>query len=329
MTFRSVAKKSASFAMKSKVPSRCVVGIEIGGTKIQLVLGTPAGRIFERRRYPVIRAHGAKGIRRHILKGLAELRKIHKFAAIGVGFGGPIDWRTGRIFKSHHIAGWDGFDLRGWLGSKWRVPVFADNDCNVAALGEARLGSGRGCDPVFYMTIGTGIGGGIVHGGRIYHACHPGEVEVGHTRIPRTGAPPRQWPILQALCAGWSLDRQIRAAARARPGSALGRLTRDGRGGETRHLLAACRAGDRAARQIRDDLCRHLALGLSHVVHLFHPRVLILGGGVSQMGAPLLRQVRKHLRELVMTAYRGTCVVRLAALGEDAVPVGALLLTAD
>jgi glucokinase len=307
-----------------------LAGIEIGGTKIQVALGTPDGKIIETKRYAVAQEQGATGIQRQILDGLRALREIHAFDAIGIGFGGPIDWKTGRVFKSHHIKGWDGFALADWLRSELGVPVVADNDANVAALAEATLGAGRGKNPVFYMTVGSGIGGGIVCDGKIYHGQHPGEVEIGHTRVPFRDLPLADWPILEKLCSGWALDAQVRAAAKAHPRSTLAELVRGAdANGEARFLLEGRQRGDPRAAQIWDDWTRHFALGLSHTVHLFHPQILIIGGGVSQFGQPLLESVREHLEVLVMSAHRGTYEIALARLGEQVVPTGALLLAGE
>ena len=307
-----------------------LAGIEIGGTKIQVVVGVATGRIIARRVFGVDRGAGAAGIRRQILEGLGELRSKHRFSAIGIGFGGPIDWRTGRVAKSHHIGGWEGFPLAGWLRSRFRVPVRADNDANVAVLAEAIVGVGKGRDPVFYLTIGSGIGGGIVREGRIYHGRYPGEVEIGHTRVPRPDLRPARWPILEDLCSGWSLDRQIRSIARSKPRSFFARLIgKHGPGKEARFLAEALRRRDPEAVRVWNGLCRHLALGLSHIVHLFHPEILVLGGGVTHLGTRLIHDLRRSLDPIVMAAHQGTFRVCLTELGEDVVPTGALLLAAE
>ena len=306
-----------------------LAGVEIGGTKIQVVLGTPSGEILQKRSFAVSREAGAAGIQKQILLELTELRKKRRFSAIGVGFGGPIDWKTGRIFKSHHISGWDGFELTNWLASEFKVRVKADNDANVAALAEAKLGAGKGKDPVFYMTIGSGIGGGIIQMGRIYHGHHPGEIEIGHTRIPFPNLPPAQWPILENLCSGWALDEKARSAVKTNPHSHLaGLIQKHGPGKEARFIREACQRGDSDALRIWDDLCVHIALGLSHIIHLFHPQVLIIGGGVAKLGESLITDIRKNLDQMVMKAYEGTCLVTLSHLGEQVVPTGALLLAA-
>ncbi len=303
------------------------LGIEIGGTKLQLVSGTAEGRIEDRCRFEVIPERGAVGIQTQIETGFAKLLPLGPIHGAGVGFGGPVDWRNGRVFKSHHISGWNGFELGDWLQQRVGVPVFVDNDANVAALAEARVGAGNGKNPVFYMTIGSGVGGGVVHDGKIYHGRFPGEVEIGHIRIP-LGDAPEEWPILEDCCSGWALDRQLRDLVAFHPKSPLARQV-EGGGKEARYLISALQSGDREVRTLWERWTKHLALGLSHVVHMFHPEILILGGGVSLMGDSLLREVRVQLSKCVMNAYEGTYVVELAGCGEDVVPVGALILAAE
>jgi glucokinase len=304
------------------------LGIEIGGTKVQVSAGSADGRIEATWRGEVKPRAGASAIRRQLLVGAREVLRGRRPAAVGVGFGGPVCWRTGRVRVSHHVRGWANFPLAAWLRGRLGAPVTLENDANVAALAEARLGVGRGRDPVFYMTVGSGIGGGLVAGGELYHGAEPGEMEVGHTRVPRVGRPAREWPILEELASGWAVDRAVRAAVRRRPRSGLARACREAGQPPAAGLWRAARRGDRAALEIWEGLASHLALGLSHAVHLAHPEVLVLGGGVSLMGEPLRRAVEGKLRHLVMAAHAGTWSLRLARLGEGAVPAGALLLAA-
>jgi len=239
-------------------------------------------------------------------------------AAIGVGFGGPVAWRTGKICRSHQVEGWSEFDLRGWLKRLAGVPVFVDNDANVATLGEANHGAGVGFDPVFYVTLGSGVGGGLVSDGRIYHGTAPGEAEIGHIRLDRSGT------IVEAKCSGWAVDAKIRALKTTEPGSLLCRRMDEEPGGEARYLAPALEKKDPAAARILHETAEDLAFGLSHVTHLFHPRIIILGGGLSGVGEPLRAAVEKALQEFVMDAFAPGPKVALAVLREDAVPVGAL-----
>ena len=296
------------------------LGLEIGGTKLQIVAGNASAQILERRRIAVDQATRGAGIREHIEATLAELIPATKPSAIGVGFGGPVDWKTGEICRSHQVEGWADFKLRDWLQRLSGLRVCVDNDANMATFGEALHGAGVGLNPVFYITLGSGVGGGLVVDGRIYHGAKPGEAEIGHVRLDRKGT------IVESRCSGWAVDARIRELKTADPASLLAKLVGDSAGGEARYLVTALRQGDGAARRILTETAEDLAFGLSHVVHLFHPEVIILGGGLSLMGEPLRDAVESALRGFTMAAFAPGPQIRLAALGEDAVPVGALEL---
>lgn len=296
------------------------LGIEIGGTKLQIVAGGQAGAITRRWRATIDRSNGALGIRSQISAGLSQLRSGSSPLAIGVGFGGPIDWRTGRIALSHQIEGWKDFELKPWLESESGLPVATENDANTAALAEATVGAGAGTETVFYFNMGSGVGGGIVIGGNIYHGLPPGEAEFGHLRLDRSGA------TVESRCSGWAIDKRIRAAATAHPRGTIARLIGPVTGGEARHLAGAIAEGDSDALVILSELAEDLSFALSHVVHLLHPAVIVMGGGLSLMGEPLRRALAEALPRHVMEAFHPAPPVRLAALGEDAVPTGALIL---
>ena len=296
------------------------LGIEIGGTKLQLVTGDATARITTRRRLDVNVREGGAGIRRLIAAALPELVASAKPAAVGVGFGGPVDWQTGEICCSHQIEGWSEFPLGDWLRELTGVPVAVDNDANTAAFGEALAGAGAGFNPAFYMNMGSGVGGGLVVGGRIYHGAQPGEAEIGHVRLDRLGG------TVESRCSGWAVDARIRRLRGTEPGSLLVRLTAGMSGGEAKFLPAALAQNDPTARRILEEVAEDLAFAISHVVHLFHPAVVVLGGGLSLVGEPLRAAVAQALGGFVMEAFAPGPQVRLAGLAEDAVPVGALLL---
>ncbi|HNQ88361.1 MAG TPA: ROK family protein [Verrucomicrobiota bacterium] len=297
-----------------------VVGIEIGGTKLQVVVGSPSGDVTERLRFDVDPARGASGIRDRLSAPLASLAGTGRIAGGAVGFGGPVDYRTGRVCVSHHVEGWSGFPLGEWIASLLKAPVRVENDANTAALAEARLGAGRGHDPVFYATLGSGVGGGLVVDGGIYHGAPPGEAELGHVRLDREGR------TVESCCAGWAVDREVLAHVARDPSGLLARLVRESPGREARHLGPALAQGDPAARAILEATAADLAFGLSHVVHLFHPGRIVLGGGLALLGEPLRAAVSASLGSWVMEAFHPVPSVALAALREDAVPTGALLL---
>jgi glucokinase len=294
------------------------IGIEIGGTKLQLVLGNRERKIIDRRRFIVVRERGGEGIREQIEAGITDLASGRSIAGVGVGFGGPVDWRTGKICCSHQIEGWSDFELGKWVSDFAQAHARVDNDANVAALGEAIHGAGKGLNPVFYVTLGSGVGGGLVINGAIYHGAIPGESEIGHIRLDKEGR------IVEQSCSGWAVDQKIREAVDQN--SKLKQLSRGKEGGEAIHLKEALTAQDALAWSILNDTADDLGFGLSHVVHLMHPEVIILGGGLSLVGEALRASVQQAMDKYLMHAFAPGPEVRLAKLGEDAVPVGALLL---
>jgi len=300
-----------------------LLGVEIGGTKLQIVLASTDGIIVDRRQFAVAREQGAQGIRDRIQAELPGLIGTHRLRAAGVGFGGPMDWRAGRVACSHHIEGWSEFDLSGWLGRLTAAPVAADNDANVAALCEALRGAGKNRNPVFYVTLGSGVGGGLIVDRKIYHGLIPGEAEIGHLRLDREGT------ILESRCSGWAVDRKVRGAVLQDPASLLGGLVRQSPAAEARHLATALEQEDPLARRILNEVAGDLAFGLSHVVHLFHPEVIVLGGGLSRLGELLRAGVAQTLEPNIMTAFKPVPDVLLAGLGDDAVPVGAIELARE
>lgn len=299
------------------------IGIEIGGTKIQIVAGNADGTFLERHRLAADRARGGAGIREQIASVVPGLMARHSVASVGVGFGGPVDPKTGQICCSHQVPGWHDFPLGDWVRDLTGVPVAVENDANVAALGEALRGAGRGFGCVFWINMGSGVGGGMVVDGRLYHGARPGEAEIGHLRLDRSGR------IVEDACSGWAVDRRIRAAVVGQEGflaCAVG--SQSSEGGESRHLRSAIDAGDPLARKILGDVADDLAFALSHAVHLFHPEIIVVGGGLSLVGEPLRAAMAEALPAYLMEAFRPGPQVALAGLGEDSVPIGALALAA-
>lgn len=295
------------------------LGIEIGGTKLQIVAGDGLGRIERRWRGRVDRTRGAAGILEQLERALRVQFRGLKVRAATVGFGGPVDWRQGRVAVSHQIEGWSGFELGRWAEDQTGARAVVENDSNLAALGEAHA-AGDPEGPLFYTNMGSGVGGGLVVASRIYHGSPPGEVEFGHVRLDRNGT------TVEQRCSGWAVDARIRQRCERQPDTPLARLIGREIGGEARHLAAALAQGDELARVIVQEVAEDLAFGLSHAVHLFHPARIVMGGGLSLLGDPLRSAVAARLPSFVMEAFRPVPRVEIARLGEDSVPVGALRL---
>lgn len=301
-----------------------LVGIEIGGSKIQSAVVDVEGRVLVKRADTAPAAAGAAAIRDVLaaqLQGLvADWGDRGPLEAAGIGFGGPVNRRLGTVAASFHVEGWTDFPLAAWVAERLGgLLVVIENDTNAAALAEARLGAGRGSRIVVYSNAGSGIGGGLVIDGRLYHGGGVTEMEIGHLRLsPRGG-------ITEDVASGWSIDRRVREHVAACPAGTLARLAAGGQAG-ARQLAMAIAAGDADAAAILDDAARHYAVALSHAVQLLAPEVIVLGGGVAEIGAAWRDRVASFLDGFVMTPLRPVADVVLALLGQDVVPVGAALV---
>ena len=292
------------------------LGIEIGGTKLQAGIGGEDGRLLTVARADVTPSRGGAGIRETlpglVVQALSEAGgTAEQIASIGVGFGGPVDSARGKVLTSHQVEGWSDFPLRDWIAEQWKVPVVLQNDCKCAAFAEASLGAGRGLKRVFYMTIGSGIGGGFVADGKIDDGQGLGAGEIGHTWVPDPtahGKPEK----LELVASGWSIGR--RAAQRM------------GRDMLAQDVYAAAANRDPEALAVIRETCEALAIGISNVVTLLHPERVILGGGVSQMGPLFWDTLHRKIRSFAFKPFADRVEIVPAALGEDVVVIGAMLL---
>jgi glucokinase len=316
------------------------LGIEIGGTKLQLGLGDGDGKIHALWRGTVVPVDGADGIRRQITSAVPELlanakRSRAELKGVGIGFGGPVDDATRTVIKSHQIAGWDGFPLADWIADLVGVPAVLGNDADVAGLGEALFGAGKGLSPIFYITIGSGIGGGLIINGEIYRGCGRGAAEIGHMRVQDyyissygSGTPTEG--ILEEYVSGWALARM--ADSLFWTGKGRGSLLLQLVQGETQFITAqqigeAAARADEFASQILADAWKNLAEAICRVIALLCPRRIVIGGGVSLMGEDLLfKPLRKLVAERVFKPFADCYDIVPAALGEEVVVHGALAL---
>jgi glucokinase len=290
-------------------------GIEIGGTKLQAGLGSAEGPLRALVRRRVDPSKGGAGIRDAIPSLVEEAlagagARKEDLGGIGVGFGGPVDTRRGVTLVSHQVEGWKEFPLREWLAERLGVPVTLQNDSKAAAYAEAVRGAGVGRRRVFYSNVGSGIGGGFVADGRIDEGQGLGAGEIGHTWVPdpETGKPEK----LELVASGWSIGKR----ASRRLGRELSAVD----------VHALAEKGDAAARQVLEESAGALAVGIANVVALLHPERVILGGGVSLMGPLFWDPLRARLAERAFAPFARSFDLVPAALGEEVVVVGAVLL---
>jgi len=306
------------------------LGIEIGGTKLQIGVGPGDGTIAGLWRGSIDASSGAAGIRNQILAAIPELLNAQRIAltrvkAAGIGFGGPIDDDRGCVITSHQIPGWTDFPLPAWLNGKLHVPVRMGNDADVAGLAEAVYGAGKGTSPIFYMTIGSGIGGGLIIDGTIYRAAGRGAAEVGHLQLPD------QWTgtglaTLEDQASGWGIERRVRKRLTTHADSLIFSLAGHAPA-TTHHVAEAARRGDTFALQVLEHARSAIAEALCAVITLNCPRRIVIGGGVSLLGEDLFfAPLRQAVAERVFQPFSGLTTIVPAALGEAVVVHGALAL---
>jgi glucokinase len=288
------------------------LGIEIGGTKLQLGIGDDSGTLIALWRGEVQPERGAQGIREQIVAALPTL-PLADVRRVGIGFGGPVDDRTRTVIKSHHIAGWDDFPLADWISDLVGKPAVLGNDSDVAGLAEARHGAGKGYSPLFYMNIGTGIGGAFILDGQIYRGVGRGAAEVGHLVVSYAVDASL---TLEALASGPAIAREASKAFR-QPLTAQQVAERALAGWPDYHLFF-------------EEATHHLSTALCQVITLLCPKRIVIGGGVAQVGERLLFEPLRHkVAERCFAPFRGLTEIVPAALGQEVVVHGAIALAAQ
>lgn len=306
------------------------VGVDVGGTKVSTavlrdgVLGEPR----------VVRTE--KSSPQALVDQLAaaiEAVRTPATNAVGLGIPSAVEFATGTA-KSGVNVPLEGVPLRNVLTGRLGLPVFVDNDANVAALAEAHDGDRLVCEHLVMFTVGTGVGGGLVLGGRPYRGATGAGAEMGHILIGldlERGAPPpaERFPqpgSLESLAAGTALDRMGRAAAAADPGGELGRRLAT-RGDVTGvDVVEAARAGDEEAGRLLRVLGERLGIGIASAINLFDPQEVVIGGGVATAGELLLAPAAATARGYVLTGVGERTTIRLARHGVRAGVYGAALL---
>ena len=308
-----------------------LLGIEIGGTKLQLAVGPGGGQpLTEIRRLQVDPTAGADGILRHISREAGELLANHPVHAVGIGFGGPVDVESGLTITSHQVPGWDRLPLVRWCRDHLELPTALVNDSDAAGLAEARFGAGLGSPVVFYSNVGSGIGGALVIDGELFRGGHGVASEIGHLRPGLAASGPTQ--TVESVASGWAIAAAARAAVEEQPDArdSVDLLTCCNGNPSTlttEHIAAAADAGNALAQAVLHRACDTYGWALAQMITLIAPNSVVLGGGVSLAGGRLfLAPVRKAVDRYVFPPLREHFAIHLAALGEEVVLHGAMAL---
>lgn len=308
------------------------IGVDLGGSKVLVGAVDEQGGIGDERKAPTLELASAEAVCDTIAELVGEVAEANPgLSRVGVGAPCTIDRASGVSVSSVHLPLVD-FPLRDALAERVGMPVALDNDGNCAMLAEHRLGAARGASDAVMLTLGTGIGGGILIGGEIYRGSHGSAAELGHMVVAADG------PVcegrcgaegcIESLASGNALGREGLAAAERTPTSALGAAVSDGsyRGGET--VVACAREGDPTALGVLAEAGRYLGIALAGIANALDPGLIVIGGGAAGAGDLLLDPARSELAARALRPMNAVPVVE-AQLGPEAGMVGAALLAVD
>lgn len=278
-----------------------IIGLDIGGTKTAVVLGDEGGKIHNRVQFPTTGFDAT----------IEELyRQIERFAdrakCISVSIGGPMDIEKGIILSPPNLPGWDDIPLKALLEKRFKLPVHLEHDGNAGALAEWQFGAGRGARNLIFLTMGTGLGGGLILDGRLYRGTTSQAGEVGHIRLAESGpvayCKEGSW---EAFCSGTGIHRLAALRFPARWSDI-----------EPAALAALAEEGDTDALEIFDEVGMYLGRGLSMLIDLLNPEVIVLGSLAVRLGSLVLDPARKIVEQESLPRASAACRIVPAELGE-------------
>ena len=306
------------------------IGVDVGGTGTKAGLVADSGEVLLRVEHPTDRAAGTKGIISAVEDLLGRIPEGDAPAAIGVGAAGFIDASTGSVNFSPNLT-YDDPHIADAVGARANLPVVVDNDANAAAWGERAFGAARGLDHVVVLTIGTGIGGGFVIGGRLLRGSTGAGTEFGHTVVDPRGpeCPCGLRGCIEQFASGGAIARAARRAAQENPKSTMATFAGSVEAITAMHVSQAAREYDEVALDVMHEAGRWLGIGLSNIANLFDPQTIVLGGGVIKAGESFLGVARDTLAAMSAAQRRRPMRLDVTTLGSDAGIVGAAALAID
>jgi glucokinase len=311
----------------------CVVGVDLGGTKALAGAIDADLQVHHRARREMTGLDQASVVSA-VIDAVTEVREAAPVEVGAIGFGCPclIDQRSGTAVMAVNLPIVD-FPLRDVMAERLGLPVFVDNDANVAALAEHRWGAARGTNYSLTLTIGTGIGGGMVLDGKLYRGSVGAGAELGHMVIDLNGPPCQgncpNHGCLETMASGTALGREAKAFAEANPDSNLGRALQAGREVNGLYVTEMAHDGDHDAIDLIELIGRRLGVGLANYVNIFNPEVIVIGGGVLAAGDLLLTPARREMEERALPFPRDLVRIEAAHFGADAGLIGAAALAFD
>jgi glucokinase len=308
-----------------------VLAMDIGGTKLALGLVSAEGRILQREEIPTRAAEGPERVLARLMELARSMREqaasSHALRRVGIACAGPLDREAGLILDPPNLPGWTRIALKDRVEQALGLPSVLDNDANAAALGEFRYGAGQGARSLVYLTVSTGIGGGIVLDGRLWHGLGDSAGEIGHMTIDPDGPPCGcgNQGCLEALASGPAIARRAREALRGGRPSRL----RDLPEATAADVVRLAGEGDALAAEVWAAAVQALALGVGAAVTILAPERVIIGGGVAQAGDALFVPLRREVRQRVKLVAVESVPILPAALGRDVGILGAAALALE
>lgn len=317
-----------------QMQEKWVVGIDLGGTTVKIAFLTIDGSMIDNWEIPTDNSNEGANITSDIAKSINEKLtewKHNKEDVLGVGMGapGPFDYETGVIYNTVNLGWPDNFPLKESLERDLDLPVILDNDANCAALGEMWKGAGEGYKNLVCVTLGTGVGGGIIVDGKIVQGAKGAAGEIGHiTSIVENGAPCNcgKSGCLETISSATGIVRIAKEKLAENPNSSMQQILQDNGSLSAKDVFDQANAGDVLANDVVSFVALHLGLVLANIANTLNPEKIVLGGGVSKAGDVLLKPVNEYFKKYSFSAVAQSTVIDVATLGNAAGVIGAALL---
>lgn len=281
-----------------KKEEKYIIGVDLGGTKIAVGVVDKHGRVLKKKKEKTEIEKGPFGIINQMLKLTEDVSReyIQDIEAIGIGAAGPLNTREGLLLSPPNLPNWERVQLTQPFEKKFKIPVYLENDANAAALGELFFGAGRGCANIIYLTISTGIGGGIIINGKLYTGANYNAGEVGHVVLDKDGplCGCGSYGCLEAFASGTAIAKRAREHI-IKEGIKTKILTiaKSTENITAENVFLAAKEGDKFAISLLDEILNYLGIGIAGLCNIFNPECIILGGGVTKIGNILFEKVRR------------------------------------
>ena len=312
-----------------------ITGVDLGGTTTKIAFITMGGEIVHKWEIPTDNSNEGQNITTNIAAAidekLAQLGETKdKLVGIGMGAPGPVDYETGIILNVVNLGWKDNYPLKDSLEAASSLPAAIENDANCAALGEMWKGAGNGAKDLVCVTLGTGVGGGVIANGNIVQGINGAAGEIGHiTAIPSGGAPCNcgKTGCLETVASATGIVRLAMIELNKNESSSeLSKLFVKNGKITAKDVFDSARNGDQLAKKVLEEVSFHLGFVLANIANTLNPEKIVLGGGVSKAGNILLESVNENFAKFAFSAVRDSTDLALATLGNDAGVLGAAWL---